>query len=148
MLKNIKENIFKVSACPDMADEGFLAQSGTALAYKLVGFENVASGIVARFTKAIQRRIELICNVLNLKASEAKWRDINISFTRNLPINTTETIQLVNSLRGVVSEKTLIAQLPFIDDVQSEIKSLQQERAASMSLYSFGTVEEEDEEEI
>ena len=76
MLDNIKKNIFKVTACPDMADETFLAQSGTALAYKLVGFENVASGIVAQFTKALQRRIELICNVLNLKASDAVWRDI------------------------------------------------------------------------
>jgi SPP1 family phage portal protein len=76
MLENIKKNIYKITACPDMADEAFLAQSGTALAYKLVGFENVASSIVANFTKAIQRRIELICNILNLKASDAVWRDI------------------------------------------------------------------------
>ena len=34
MLDNIKKNIFKVTACPDMADDTFLAQSGTALAYK------------------------------------------------------------------------------------------------------------------
>ena len=117
MLDNIKKNIFKVTACPDMADETFLAQSGTALAYKLVGFENVASGIVARFTKAIQRRIELICNVLNLKATDAIWRDININFVRNLPVNLTETINLVNALKGTVSAATLLGQIPFITDV-------------------------------
>ena len=117
MLDNIKKNIFKVTACPDMADETFLAQSGTALAYKLVGFENVASGIVARFTKAIQRRIELICNVLNLKATDAIWRDININFVRNLPVNLTETINLVNALKGTVSDATLLGQIPFITDV-------------------------------
>lgn len=138
MLDNIKKNIFKVTACPDMADETFLAQSGTALAYKLVGFENVASGIVANFTKAIQRRVELICNVLNLKATDAVWRDINISFTRNLPVNITETIQLVNSLKGVVSDKTLLAQLPFIDDVEAELEALQIQKQENMALYSFG----------
>lgn len=138
MLDNIKKNIFKVSAAPDMGDEQFLAQSGTALAYKLVGFENVASGIVAKFTKAIQRRIELICNVLNLKASDAVWRDIQINFVRNLPVNTTETIQLVNALKGVVSDATLLAQLPFIDDVQAELEAVQKQKKENMALYDFG----------
>jgi SPP1 family phage portal protein len=152
MLDNIKKNIFKVTACPDMADETFLAQSGTALAYKLVGFENVASGIVARFTKAIQRRIELICNVLHIKGDdEAIWRDINISFTRNLPTNITETIQLVNSLKGTVSDKTLLAQLPFIDDVESELEALQKQKQENMALFDFHTHtddSEDDEEEV
>ena len=138
MLKNIKDNIFKVSACPDMADENFLAQSGTALAYKLVGFENVASGIVAQFTKAIQRRIELMCNILKLKATDAIWRDVNINFVRNLPVNTTELIQLINTLKGTVSDKTLLAQLPFIDDVESELEAVQEQKQANMDLFSFG----------
>ena len=126
-----------------MADEAFLAQSGTALAYKLVGFENVASGIVANFTKAIQRRIELICNVLNLKSSEAVWRDISINFVRNLPVNLTETIQLVNSLKGTVSDKTLLSQIPFISDVNAEFEAVQEQKQANMELYGFGTVEKE-----
>jgi SPP1 family phage portal protein len=147
MLDNIKKNIFKVSACPDMADETFLAQSGTALAYKLVGFENVASGIVTRFHKAIQRRIELICNVLSLKATDTVWRDIRINFTRNLPQNVTETIQLVNSLHGVVSDKTLLAQLPFIDDIDAELEEIKNQKAENMALYSFSSGLEEDEGE-
>ena len=147
MLDNIKKNIFKVTACPDMADETFLAQSGTALAYKLVGFENVASGIVARFKKAIQRRIELICNVLNLKASEAMWRDINISFVRNLPVNLTETIQLINSLKGTVSDATLLAQLPFITDIQAELEAVQKQKEANMELFSFDTGDTYEEED-
>lgn len=139
ILENLKKNIFKVAAAPDMADENFLAQSGTALAYKLVGFENIASGIVARFTKAIQRRIELISNILKLKAEEAVWRDININFVRNLPVNTTEIIQVVNTLKGIVSDKTLLAQLPFIDDIESEIEAVEAQKQRNMELYSFGT---------
>lgn len=148
MLDNIKKNIFKVTACPDMADETFLAQSGTALAYKLVGFENVASGIVARFTKAIQRRIELICNVLNLKATDAIWRDININFVRNLPVNLTETINLVNTLKGTVSDATLLGQIPFITDVQSELEAVQKQKEENMALFSFDTHEDDNEEDL
>lgn len=147
MLDNIKKNIFKVTACPDMADETFLAQSGTALAYKLVGFENIASAIVARFTKALQRRIELICNVLNLKATDAVWRDIQIEFVRNLPVNIADTVQLVNSLHGVVSDKTLLAQLPFVDNVEQELELLAQQKQENMALYSFGSFAATDSEE-
>lgn len=148
MLDNIKKNIFKVTACPDMTDQTFLAQSGTALAYKLVGFENVASGIVARFTKAIQRRIELICNVLNLKATDAIWRDININFVRNLPVNLTDTINLVNALKGTVSDATLLGQIPFITDVQSELEAVQKQKEENMALFSFDTHEDDNEGDL
>ena len=145
ILLNIRKNLFKVTAAPDMSDETFMAQSGEAIKYKLVGFENIASGIVTRFTKAIQRRIELICNILNLKASDAVWRDIQISFVRNLPQNITEVIGLVNSLQGLVSHETLLSQIPFIDDVQKELEAVQAEKEANMAMFSFGFTEEEDE---
>ena len=147
MLDNIKKNIFKVTACPDMADETFLAQSGTALAYKLVGFENVASSIVARFTKALQRRIRLICNILNIKASDAVWRDIQINFVRNLPVNLTETINLVNSLKGTVSDATLLSQIPFITDVQAELEAIKAQKEENMAIYGLGAFSSSDDEE-
>lgn len=147
MLDNIKKNIFKVTACPDMTDDAFLAQSGTALAYKLVGFENVASGIVAQFTKALQRRIELICNVLNLKASDAVWRDIGIRFVRNLPANLAEIIQLVNALKGTVSDKTLLSQLPFVDDVDAELEAVQKQKEENIGLFNFNNADVSDDED-
>ena len=147
MLENIKKNIFKVTCAPDMSDENFMAQSGVAIKYKLVGFENNASAIVTNFTKAIQRRIELICNILHLKASDTVWRDVNINFVRNLPADLTETINLVNSLKGSVSDATLLSQIPFITDVQSEIEAVREQKEKEASLYSFNTVNFDDNEE-
>lgn len=137
MLENIKKNIFKVTCTPDMSDENFMAQSGVAIKYKLVGFENKASAIVTNFTKAIQRRIELICNILHLKASDTVWRDVNINFVRNLPADLTETINLVNSLKGTVSDATLLSQIPFVTDVQSEIDAVRAQKEKEASLYNF-----------
>ena len=147
MLENIKKNIFKVTSAPDMSDENFMAQSGVAIKYKLVGFENKASAIVTNFTKAIQRRIELICNILHLKASDTVWRDVNINFVRNLPADLTETINLVNSLKGSVSDATLLSQIPFITDVQSEIEAVREQKEQEASLYSFNTINFDDNEE-
>lgn len=93
-----------------------MAQSGIAMRYKLIGFENVSSSIEARMKKALQKRIELICSVLNLTGAESTWRDVEIKFTRNLPANVVEITEVVNSLRGLVPDATLLSQIPFINN--------------------------------
>ena len=146
MLKNINDTIHKISNSPDFTEDTFMSQSGVAIKYKLIGFENVASNIVANMTKALQRRIELICSILSLTDGETKWRDIQIVFTRNLPQNITDTAQAINQLRGIVSDKTLVSLLPFIKDVDAEVKQLQKEKEVNMSMYGFDTNSESDEE--
>ena len=148
MLVDINNNIHKIANCPDFSQESFGTTSGIALRYRLLGFENVASSIEANMRKALQKRIELITTILNLKGGESMWRDIKIQFTRNLPVNVEETTNIVNSLRGLVSDETLLSLLPFITNPADELDKLKAQQEANMSMYSFptGTDEEEGEE--
>lgn len=145
MLQNINDQIHKMSNSPDFNDEKLMAQSGIAMKYKLIGFENVSSAIVANMTKALQKRIELICEVLNLTDGLSMWRDIKITFTRNLPENTLETAQMVNQLRGLVSDETLLSQIPFITNPAEEVEKVKEQKQTSIDLYSFLTGNEEEE---
>ena len=147
MLKNINDTIHKIANSPDFNDEKLLAQSGIAMRYKLVGFENVASSIVANMTKALQRRIELICEIIHLTGGEEYWRDINIIFTRNLPVNVLESAQVVNQLRGLVSDETLLTLLPFINNPQEEIERITAQKQENMILYNFANVNKQENEE-
>ncbi len=147
MLKNINDTIHKIANSPDFNDEKLLAQSGIAMRYKLVGFENVASSIVANMTKALQRRIELICEIIHLTGGEEYWRDINIIFTRNLPVNVLESAQVVNQLRGLVSDETLLTLLPFINNPQEEIERITKQKQENMVLYNFANVNETETED-
>lgn len=147
MLQNINDQIHKMSNSPDFNDEKLMAQSGIAMRYKLIGFENVSSSIVANMTKAIQKRIELICEILNLTDGEAMWRDIKVNFTRNLPENVLETAQMVNQLRGLVSDETLLAQIPFIVNPAEEAKRIQDQKQMNADLYSFPTGQNEQDNE-
>lgn len=137
MLKNINDTIHKISNSPDFTDETLMSQSGIAIKYKLIGFENVASNIAANMTKALQKRIELICAVLRLTNGDNTWRDVQIVFTRNLPQNITDTAQVINQLRGIVSDKTLLSLLPFIKDVDAEYELIQQQKEMNMDMYGF-----------
>ena len=79
---------------------------------------------------------------------ENVFRDINISFKRNIPEDMNAIVALVNSLKGSVSDATLLAQIPFITDVNAELEALQEQKQANIALYSpFSAPAEEEEEE-
>lgn len=145
MLANINDSIHVIANSPDFNDEKFMATSGIAMRYKLVGFENTSSSIVANMTKAIQKRIELLYSIMGLIAGDS-FKDVQIKFTRNLPIDNTEILNTVNSLRGVLSDRTLIGLLPFVSDVEAELEAIQTQKAANMEMYAFGSVGTETDE--
>lgn len=123
MLDELNGKIHRISNSPDFGDENFANASGISLKYKLIGFENTASAIATRFIKALNDRIRMIFQILYIKNSAA-WRDVDIIVSRNLPIDIAEIVDTVTSLRGIVSDKTLIAQIPFITDVDEELNNL------------------------
>ena len=149
MLQNVNDQIHKISASPDFNDDKFMAQSGIAMRYKLVGFENAASAIESNMKKALQRRLELICGILGIigASNEELWREAQITFTRNLPSDLTQTVQIVNQLRGIVSQETLLTLLPFVQDVDEEMERVRAEKEESMELYNFSNISEDDDDE-
>lgn len=139
ILKNIEDKIWNISACPNMADKDFMAQSGVAIKFKLVGFQNVAANIKASFKQALQKRIELLAEISSLVYQEADWRDVQIIITDNLPDTLTpSSIQEVIQLKGLVSNETLLMLLPFVKDPEEEMQKVQEEQNAQMALYDFG----------
>ena len=152
ILKRIHDSIYRIAQCPDFSSESFVGgvSSGIAIQYRLTGMETRAGKIEAEMKKALQRRIEIICGIASLKLGEEIFRDVNIDFKRNIPEDITSTIGLINSLKGTVSDATLLSQLPFIEDVNAELEAIQEQKAANMELYGFGLptgTEEEEEEE-
>ena len=149
ILKRLHDSIYRVAQCPDFSSESFVGgvSSGIAIQYRLTGMETRAGKIEAEMKKALQRRIEIICGIASLKLGEEVFRDIEITFKRNIPEDLTSTIAIVNALKGSVSDATLLGQLPFITDVNAELEALQEQKAANMELYGFNAPTTEDEEE-
>lgn len=150
ILQRLHDSIYRIAQCPDFSSESFVGgvSSGIAIQYRLTGMENKAGSIESAMKKALQRRIEIICGIASLKIGEDVFRDIDIQFKRNIPEDITSTINMVNSLQGIVSDATLLSQLDFVPDVNAELEAVKQQKAENMSLYSFstGTKEEEDNE--
>lgn len=149
ILKRIHSSIYRIAACPDFSSESFVGgvSSGIAIQYRLTGMETRAGKIASEMKKALQRRIEIICGIATLKLGEEVFRDIKIDFKRNIPADTTAVVDMITKLNGTVSNATLLAQLPFVSDVDTELEALKAEKANNMSLYDFGASAAEEDEE-
>ena len=127
LLDRIEERIERIAQAPDFSEDAFGTSSGIAIRFKLLGLENACANIEANMREALQKRLQLICAIQRLTATEFVWRDINIVFTRNLPINELEQAQLANQLRGLVSDKTLLSLFSFVPDVDKEMEQLEEQ---------------------
>ena len=141
LLSTLNDQIQKIAKAPDFNDEKFMAKSGEAIKYKMVGMENNAANIESNMREALQKRLELLCAIQKLTTNDFIWRDINIIFTRNLPINNTEEVNMVNQLRGLVSNKTLLSLLSFVKDVDAEMELLE-EQESNQPVYDWNDLNE------
>ena len=147
--KRLHESIYRIAQCPDFSAESFVGgvSSGIAIQYRLTGMETRAGKIEAEMKKALQRRVEIICGIASLKMGEEVFRDIQIDFKRNIPEDVTSIINMINTLKGSVSDATLLSQLPFISDVNAELEALNEQKAANMALYGFDAPSTDEDEE-
>ena len=149
ILKRIHDSIYRIAQCPDFSSESFVGgvSSGIAIKYRLTGMENKAGAIEGKMKKALQRRVEIICGIASLKYGEEVFRDIAIEFKRNIPEDNASLINMINSLKGTVSDATLLSQLPFVEDVNAELEKLNVQKQENMAMYSFGNFNESSEDD-
>ena len=127
--KAIEQDIHKFSHIPCMTDESFGGNiSGVAMEFKLLGMENITKIKTRYYKKGLRKRIRLFSGWLQKsKAVNVDISGIVPTFTRALPRNLLEISQIVANLWGKVSKKTLLSQVPFVDNVEEEIKAVDKE---------------------
>lgn len=127
--KSIKDDIHEFSKVPCLTDESFGGNnvSGVSLAYKLLAFEQLTKTKENFYTKGAKQRLKLMCTFHNAKAHNLDPATIALEYTRSLPINQVELVNMVVALDGVVSDETRLKLLWFVDDAKEELKKLKEE---------------------
>lgn len=150
ILRRIHDSIYRIAACPDFSSESFVGgvSSGIAIQYRLTGMETRAGKIEAVMKKALQRRVEIICGIASLKLGEEIFRDIQIDFKRNIPVDEAAIVNMALGLKGIVSDATILGMLPFVSDVNTELEAVKKQKEENMATFGnnllFGSGEDED----
>nr|WP_317357269.1 phage portal protein [uncultured Tyzzerella sp.] len=129
----IVKDIHKLSFVPDLSDENFANNvSGVAMKYKLFGTLNNMLNKQRKFKKAINDRNKLIFDMMYTKGLKIP-KYVDITFTTSLPVDNMETAQMINMLRGLISDETLASLLPFVQEPKWEIEQANKNRAIPLN---------------
>lgn len=129
-LNRLFDNYHKCTQTPDVTDQNFAGTaSGVSLKYKLFGLEKSLSAKESLWRKSLMRALEIITNVINLKSNAVyDYKTTKLTFVRALPTNLAESADIVTKLSGTVSQRTLLSQLEFIENVDEEMEEIQKEK--------------------
>lgn len=120
---SLKSDIHKLSMVPDLTDEQFAGNvSGVAMRFKLLGLEQLTKIKERWFREGLRARLKLFCAFLSLRGEPALDADrVQIVFTRSLPVNELEIAQTVSAYRGLVPDRLLLTQVPFVEDARAAL---------------------------
>jgi SPP1 family phage portal protein len=142
-LERLRRDIISVAQSVDTAELQAKSQlSGVAIAMMYTALENSCSFTEQKFKKSTKQLLE--CYNTALGVQPIIIENLDMQFTRNLPTNLVEVVDMVVKLKGMVSDETLLNQLPFIDDAQWEIDKLNEQAQSSVN---FDDVELDDDTE-
>lgn len=146
----VEDLIYSMSGIPNLSDRDALAQqSGEALKYLYATFEVMVAGDKqSGFTDGLQKRLRLICNYLNWLEGKTgtssvllqdvlpyKADKIAVKWKRNLPAESTTTINNAVNASPFISQRTILEQLQqagIVGDVAEEEKRLKEDQESGM----------------
>lgn len=145
-LARIEKNIYRFSKTPNLSDEAFGTASGVALKFKLTGLEAKCGMFQAKMVSAGVYMFKALANSLAKKTIKIEPLQVIMDFSRNFPLDLLSEAQAVGQLisAGVVSKRTAISQLSFVDDPDYELDLIEEEKNDIPSL--IDKVKEDDEE--
>lgn len=154
-LQRLQEDINRFAKHVNMSDPNFGGgDSSLANKYKLSAMEMKSMILEVKMKTAFLRQFEVLTSAWAKKGIQVDYLNIFFDFTRNLPVNILEEADESLKLKGLVSERTRLGRLSFVDDVDYEIEQMEQDNErlgmsieTELPIEERVLLEEEDEED-
>ncbi len=126
----IAKDIYRFSGTVDMAEEMLSgsALSGVAIRWRMLNFENRVAVTEQYFRRGLAKRWRLIGRLLTLSGAPFDAASIRMIFTRNLPGMPEEAADMAQKLTGILSRRSVVEHLPFVEDAEEEMRRIQMEK--------------------
>ena len=120
---NLRRSILQLSMTPDLCDEHFAGNSsGVALQYKLWGIEQVRAAKERTFTDGLRGLLAVLTAGERLMGRNIDLTGGMATFYKNLPQDNSALAETLLSLSPVLSAQTILENLPWVTDVQEELR--------------------------
>jgi SPP1 family phage portal protein len=103
--------------------------TGVALKFLYTLLDLKSNHIERKFRKGLKRMVWFFAEFLSMsKQGEYDPKKVRYTFNRTMITNETEKIDNIQKSKGIVSDETLIANHPMVDDAQEEMKRLESQQ--------------------
>lgn len=133
--RRIENDIHKFSHTPDLTDDKFAGNSsGIAMAYRLMGVDQIHDKKLSIFAKAIRDRYRLIGRIHKaVKDVEINANNLNIVFTPNIPRDNLGDLKAAIEAGAEISNETILTHVPCIENAQDEMERVETEQQSRVS---------------
>ena len=95
-----------------------------------------ANGMETEFQASFDEVLWFIdCHLANTGYGDFEAEQVEIVFNRDIMMNESEKIQNLQNSVGIISDETILAQHPWVDDVQAEAERMEKQKQEQMNEY-------------
>lgn len=106
------------------------------------------NGMETEFQAAFEELLWFInCHLSNTHVGDFENEDVEIIFNRSVMINESEIINDIKNSVGILSDESLIARHPWVDDPDKELERVKKQKEENMDLYGEGFTQQKPEGE-
>ena len=121
--KNLANDIFNEAGTFNPSSDNQVYQNTLSLMFKLYGLETKMGDIISDFKRCLYRRLKIITDILNyVDKTDYNYRNINMTFSRDLPSNTNEEINLANQLKDLLPLQQIYEMLSFVENPKKTVQ--------------------------
>lgn len=146
LLDRLERLIFHIGQTANVSDENFGTSSGIAMLYKIWSTSNLGKTKQRKFTSGMNRRYKLLFSHPLSKVPKDAWVQLHYQFTPNIPANVKEETEIAKNMEGITSHATQLKVLSVVDNVEEELKKIEEENQPEeetiVDRMMFATTEE------
>lgn len=135
----LRKDIFHFGMGIDTDSDKFgNAPSGVSLKFQYTLLDQKAGNMISKLKKVIKELLWFVTDDQNrIHETNYNAEDIIVDINKNIITNDVEIVSMIQSSKGIVSDKTLLAMHPFVTDVNVEMQEMEAEE--KRTLEKFGT---------
>lgn len=104
------------------------APSGVALKFMYSGLDLKCNLLEAEFKMGFEMLLYFLNEYFSLTNTQYEKTDIDLVFNRNMTVNEAEQIENCSKSADIISDKTILANHPYVSNVEEELELLEEQR--------------------
>ncbi len=138
LLDRLEENIFLFGQGVNMKTDRFgNSPSGVALKFLYSSLDLKASIMERKFRKAIKRLLWFVTEYINIiDKKDYDSTTVQVTFRKTMITNDKEDVEIAKDSKGIISDETIIANHPWVEDVAVEKERLEKQDETELDKFT------------